>query len=159
VRLCDPGATVGTSPRRVIATGLIRTDRVLRTSKGAQYRRHVWQIARLEAHIAGMTDRGRPDVGVAQRMRNRAVSAGALAEHTAAPGTATPKALLDGREHLAQQEVLPSTGRRRVDVLVAAEPGETIGKGDDDRGHAFFADQPVEELRQVLVEAGPIRLG
>jgi hypothetical protein len=43
--------------------------------------------------------------------------------------------------------------------LVAAEPSEAIGKGDDDRWHALFADQPVEALRQVLVEAGPIRLG
>jgi hypothetical protein len=43
--------------------------------------------------------------------------------------------------------------------LVAAELGEAIGKGDDDRRHSVFADQPVEALRQVLVEAGPIRVG
>jgi hypothetical protein len=58
-----------------------------------------------------------------------------------------------------QQNVFPGTRRSRVDVLVAAEPGEAIGKGDDNGGHALFADQPVEALRQVLVEAGPIRLG
>jgi hypothetical protein len=39
-----------------------------------------------------------------------------------------------------QQEVLPSAGGGRVDVLIAAEPGEAIGKGDDNGGHALFAD-------------------
>jgi len=58
-----------------------------------------------------------------------------------------------------QQEVLPGTHRRRIDVLVAAEPGEAIWKGDDNGGHALFADQPVEAFRQVLAEADPIRMG
>src|SRR5271157_5180392 len=106
-----------------------------------------------------MTGRGRPDVGVAQRVRDRAIPAGALAEYAAASGAATSEALLDRRQHFMQQEVLPSTHGSRVDVLVAAEPGEAIGKGDDDRRHALFADQPVEPFRQVLAEAGPIRMG
>src|SRR5438552_18325373 len=105
-----------------------------------------------------MTRRSRPDVGVAQRMRERAVPAGALAEHAAAPRTATPEALLDSRQHFLQQEVLPSTHRSGVDILVAAEPGETIGKGNNHWGHALFADQPVEPFRQVLAETGPIRM-
>jgi hypothetical protein len=42
--------------------------------------------------------------------------------------------------------------------LVAAEPSEAIGKGDDDRWHALFPDQPVEPFRQVLAEGDPIRL-
>jgi hypothetical protein len=42
--------------------------------------------------------------------------------------------------------------------LIAAEPGEAIGKGDDDRWHAPFTDQPIEPLRQVLPETDPIRL-
>jgi len=58
-----------------------------------------------------------------------------------------------------QQEVLPSARGSRVDILIAAEPGEAIGKGDDDRWHALFPDQPVETFRQVLAEADPIRLG
>ena len=61
-----------------------------------------------------------------------------------------------------QQEVFPGSHRSRVDVvdvLVAAEPGEAIGKGDDDRWHALFADQPVEPFRQVLAEADPGRVG
>src|SRR5438067_505357 len=48
-------------------------DRVLGTGERAQYRRHVGQITQLEAHIAGMAGRSRPDVGVAQRVRNRAI--------------------------------------------------------------------------------------
>src|SRR6266446_5993974 len=92
-------------------------------------------------------------------MGERAISAGALAEHTAPSCTATSEALLDCRQHLMQQKVLPSTHRSRVDVLVAAEPGEAIGKGDDDRCHALFPDQPIEPFRQVLAEADPICVG
>jgi hypothetical protein len=43
--------------------------------------------------------------------------------------------------------------------LVAAEPGEAIWEGDDDRWHALFPDQPVEPLRHVFAEADPIRMG
>ena len=131
-------------------------DRILGAGKGAQHRRHVGQVAQLEAHIAGVTGRGRPDVGMAQRVRDRAIPAGTLAEHAAAPGTAAAEAPLDGRQHLLQQEILPGADRSRVDVLVAAEPGEAIGKGDDDRRHALLADQPVEPFRQVFAETGPI---
>ena len=106
-----------------------------------------------------MTRRSRPDVGVAQRVRERAVPAGALAEHAAAPGTATPEALLDSWQHFLQQEVLPGAHRSRVDVLVAAQPGEAIGKGDDHWRHVLFADQPVEPFRQIFSEADPIRMG
>jgi hypothetical protein len=62
-------------------------------------------------------------------------------------------------EHLVQGKVFPSAGGSRVDVLIAAKPGEAIGKGDDDRRYALFTDQPVEPFWQVLVEAGPVRLG
>ena len=50
-------------------------DRVLSAGEGAQDRWHVGRIAQFEAHIAGVAGRGRPDVGVAQRMRDRAVPA------------------------------------------------------------------------------------
>ena len=133
-------------------------DRVSGAGERAQYCRHVGQITQLEPHIAGMTSRCRPDLGMAQRVGQRAIPAGALAEHAAAPGTATSKALLDCRQHFIEQKVLPNTHRSRIDVLVAAEPGEAIGKGDDDRRHALFADQPVEPFRQVLAEADPIRV-
>jgi hypothetical protein len=43
--------------------------------------------------------------------------------------------------------------------LVAAEPGEAIGKSDDDGWHSLFANQAVEPFRQVLAEAGPICVG
>ncbi len=42
--------------------------------------------------------------------------------------------------------------------MVAAEPSEAIGKGDDDGRHALFPDQPVEPFRQVFAEADPIRM-
>ena len=134
-------------------------DRVLIARESTQRRRHVRQIAHLESHIAGVTGCGRPDVGVAQRVGDRAVAAGALAEHAAPPGAAAFEALLDCRQHLVQQEILPKAHHRRVDVLVTAEPGEAIGKGDDDRRHVPFSDQPVEPLRQVLPEPDPVGVG
>jgi hypothetical protein len=60
---------------------------------------------------------------------------------------------------ISKQEIFPSAGGSRVDVLIAAEPGEAIGKGDDNGWHALFADQQVETFRQILAEADPIRLG
>jgi hypothetical protein len=66
-------------------------------------------IAQLEAHIAGVTGRGRPDVRVASRVCEGAIPARALAEYAAAPGTATPEALLDRRQHFMQQEILSGT--------------------------------------------------
>src|SRR2546423_13201642 len=93
---------------------------------------------------------------MAQRVRQRAVSAGALSEHSAPPGAATTVALLDSRQHLMQQIVLPSTRRRRVDVLVATKPSEAIGKRDDDRRHPLLTNQPVEPLRQIFPEADPV---
>src|SRR5438067_4835133 len=103
-------------------------DRVLGTGERAQYRRHVGQITKLETHIAGMAGRGRPDVGVAQRVRNRAIAAGALAEHPATAGSAAPVLLLDPWQHLMQEKVLPGAHRRRVDVLIAAQAREAIRK-------------------------------
>ncbi len=86
-------------------------DGVPRAGERTQHRWHIGQIAQLEAHIAGMTGRGRPDVGVAQRVGDRAIPAGALTEHAAAPGTATSEALLDRRQHFVQQEILPGAHR------------------------------------------------
>src|ERR1700680_4546988 len=102
-----------------------------------------------------MTGRRRPDVGGAQRVRDRALPAGALAKHAAAPRAATCEALLDRRQHFMQQEILPAAHGSRVYVLVAAEPGEAIGEGDDDRRHPLFADQAVQPFREVLAGAGP----
>src|SRR2546421_251152 len=106
-----------------------------------------------------MTRRSGPDVGVAQRVRERAVPAGALAEHAAAPGTPTPEALLDSWQHFLQQEVLPGTHRSRVVFLVPAQPRKQIGKGDAHGWHVLFADQAVEPFRQIFSEADPIRMG
>ena len=41
--------------------------------------------------------------------------------------------------------------------MVAAEPDEAIGRGDNDRRHALFADQPVEPFRQFLKAPGRTR--
>ena len=44
-----------------------------------------------------------------QRMHECAISAGALAEHAAAAGTATSEAFFDRRQHFLQQKVFPGT--------------------------------------------------
>ena len=86
-------------------------DGVLGAGERAQDCWHVRKIANFETHIARMTGCSRPDIGVAQRVRDRAIPAGALAEHAAATGTAAFEAVLDRRQHLMQQEILPSTHR------------------------------------------------
>ena len=121
--------------------------------------RHIGQVAQLEAHIAGMAGGGGPYVRVAQRVDDGSVPAGALAEH-AAPSLASASELaLDVGQHFGNQEIFPRTRRRRVDVLIAADARETIGKCDDHRRHALLADQPVKTFRHVLPEGHPIGLG
>ncbi len=95
---------------------------------------------------------------MSQCVRNGTIPAGALAEHASAPVAAAFEALLDRRQHFVQQEVFPRAHRSRVDILIAAKPGEAIGKGHDNRRHAIFADQPIEPLRQVLPEPNPVGL-
>jgi len=77
---------------------------------------------------------------VAQRVRNRAIAAGALAEHAATAGSATPVSLLDPRQHLMQEKVLPGADGHRVDVLIAAEARKAIRKGHNDWRHLLLAD-------------------
>jgi hypothetical protein len=43
--------------------------------------------------------------------------------------------------------------------LVAAKPGEAVGKRDDDWRHALLTHQPVEPLWQVLAEPDPVCMG
>src|SRR5262249_16671757 len=83
----------------------------------------------------------------------------ALAEHAAAAGAAASEAAFGFRQHLIQQEILPGAHRSRVDVLVAAEPSEAIGKGNNARRHARPTAQPVEALGGILAEANPVRMG
>jgi hypothetical protein len=58
-----------------------------------------------------MTGRGRPNVRVVERVRDRAIPTKTLAEHAAPSGTATFEALLDCRQHFMQQEIVPSCQR------------------------------------------------
>ena len=51
-------------------------DGVLGAGERAQDCWHVRKIANFETHIAGMTGCSRPDIGVAQRVRDRAIPAG-----------------------------------------------------------------------------------
>ena len=134
-------------------------DRVIDAGKRPQGCGHIRQVTQLEAHIAGVTGRGRPNVSVPQCVHDGAIATGTFAEHATPPVAAAAEALLDRRQHFVQQEVFPCTDRSRVDVLVAAEPGEAIGEGNDDRRQAPLSDQPIEPLRQVLAKADPVGMG
>ena len=87
-----------------------------------------------------------------------AVAAGGLAEDGAPAGPAAAQLALDQRHHLVDQIVLVAADGGAVDVLVAAEAAEAIGKGHDHRRHAALADQAVEPLRHVLGEGPPVRV-
>src|SRR5215471_12405115 len=92
-------------------------------------------------------------------MGNSAIPAGALPEHAAAPGTPHPKRCSIAGSISCSKKSSPGTHRSRIDVLVAAEPGEGIGEGHDHGRQALFADEAIEPLPDVLAEADPIRLG
>src|ERR1019366_928270 len=106
-----------------------------------------------------MACRRRPDVGMAQSMRDRPIPAGALAIHAATSRAAATEALLDGGQHFLDQEIFPGARGSGVDILVAANSGETVWEGNDNRRHALLTDQSIEALRHVLAEGRPIGLG
>jgi hypothetical protein len=89
-------------------------------------------------------------------MDDGAVAAGGLAEDGAPAGAAAAQLALDHRHHLVDQIVLVAADGGAVDVLVAAEAAEAIGKGHDHRRHAALADQAIEALRHVLGEGTPV---
>ena len=66
---------------------------------------------------------------------------------------------IDERHELARQVVgVARRSRRRVDVLVAAERREAIGKDDDERAHLALVHEPRRALGHVLVEVAPVRV-
>ena len=93
---------------------------------------------------------------MAQPVHDGAVTARALAEYATPAVTAAAEAFLDRGEHFVQQVILPRADCRGVDVLIAADAGEAIGEGDNDRRHKAFADQAIEPLRKVFAKANPI---
>src|SRR3984957_169951 len=93
---------------------------------------------------------------MAQRMHYGSISAGALTEPPATPRAATSEPLLDRGQHLGDQEVLPRTRCCRIDILVAANPGEEIGKRDHDWRHTFLPNEAIEAFRHVLCETRPV---
>ena len=144
--------------------GLLRGEEILQpdfriAADGRQRAQHDGKfvtIQKVEPHIAGMHRRRRPEIGIEQRVDHRAIAAGAFAEDAAFAFAAAAEFLFDGRHGFFHQEVGPAAGAFAVDVLVAAEFGEAIGKGDDARRHRAGCDQPVEALGHVLAEILPV---
>src|SRR6185503_18521409 len=66
---------------------------------------------------------------------------------------------VDERYELAHQVVGIGTDRGRVDVLVAPERGEAIGKDQDGRRHLALMDLARRPLGNVFTEALPGHMG
>ncbi|GBE23473.1 hypothetical protein BMS3Bbin01_02857 [bacterium BMS3Bbin01] len=125
-----------------------------------QQLRKVARVAHGEAHVAGVTGHRAPRVGMSQTVNDRPVPAARLAEHgTMLPALAHPESALDLGEHLVDEEVLPVAHRRRVDVLVTAERGETVGEDGHHGSHPALGDEAVETLRHTLTERSPVEMG
>jgi hypothetical protein len=89
-------------------------------------------------------------------MHHRAVTARAFAEHAALARAAAMKFFFHERHRFLQQEIGPRPHRRAVDILIAAQLGEAIGKRHDARRHRTASDQTVQPLRHVLGKVLPI---
>ncbi len=124
-----------------------------------QHLGQIHQIAKLEGHIAGMAGGGRPEIRMAHGMDDCAIAAGRFAEDAAPTRPADAQIALHQGHHLAQQIILVAADGSAVDVLIAAQAAEAIGKCDGRRRHAPLADQSVETLRHVLAEILPIHMG
>src|SRR4051812_8589252 len=62
---------------------------------------------------------------------------------------------VDEGDDLAREVVGVVADRRGVDVLVAAERGEAVGKDDDRRAHLAFSDEARGALGNVVAERLP----
>src|SRR5580704_12638378 len=105
-----------------------------------------------------MTRSRAPEIGMEEGVRDRTIAARALAEDAAPSGAAAAEAILDERHRFLEQEIRPAARASAVDVLVAAELGETVRKGHDNRRHGARADQPVEPLGDILGKVLPVRM-
>ena len=94
-----------------------------------------------------------PVLRVFHAVDDRAVAARGLAEAAAviARGERAELAIDEGDE-LARQIIGVIADRRGVDVLVAAERREAIGKNEDRRPHPAIVDQPRGALGHVVGE-------
>ena len=79
---------------------------------------------------------------------------GSVAARRFAKDTPVARAVGGGDEwhDLLEQVVLVAPGGAGVDVLVAAEARETIGRGDDDGRALARRDKPIEASHQILTE-------
>src|SRR5258708_20897140 len=89
----------------------------------------VGAIAKVEIAVAGMVGHGPPVLRIAHAVNDGAVTPGGLAETPAVlPRGKRSEPTVDERDQLAGQVVGITADRAGIDVLVAAEPGEAVGK-------------------------------
>src|SRR5262245_55863482 len=105
-----------------------------------------------------MTSRRRPEVRIQHGVHDRAVTAGALAEGTALAWAAAAEFVLDARHGFAAEKIRTASVARGIDVLIAAQLGEAVGKTDRTWLHRAGGDQTVGLRRNVLTEVAPMRM-
>ncbi len=91
-----------------------------------------------------------------KRMGERAIAARGFPENPAPSRAAAAIARLDRGHGLQPQEIVPAAHGGGVDVLVAAQPGEAVGEGNDAGGEFSFRIQTVGALGQVFAEILPV---
>ena len=118
--------------------------------------RPVGAVDEIEVGVARVVGDRAPVLRILHAVDDRAVAARALAEAAAmlARGEGAELGVDQGNE-LLREVVGVAADRRRVDVLVAAERGEAVGKDEDRRRHLLLLDQPRGALGHVLGVAAP----
>src|SRR5258708_4600079 len=92
------------------------------------------------------------------RVHHGAVAARAFAKDPTLAGTTALKFFFNERHELHQQKIVPPPRSDRVDVLVASQSRETVGKRHNARRHRAFGYQPIKSLRDILGEILPARV-
>ena len=117
-------------------------------------------VQEVEVGVAGVVGDGAPVPGVLHAVHHGAVAAGRLAEAAAViAGRQGAELLVHERNQLRGQIVGVLAHGRGIDVLVAPERREAVGKHQDARPHLVFVDQSSGPIGHVLRKVSPVGMG
>ncbi len=119
--------------------------------------RPVVPIDEIEIRIARMVGDGAPMLRILHAVDDGPVSARRFAEAAAVIARRErAEFAVDERDQLARQVVSIVADGRRIDVLIAAQRGETIRKDEQSRAHFLFMDQSRRALDKILRVRFPV---
>ena len=150
-------AESGRRPRRVVGALAPRGLAVL--VQLVERVRPVAAVDEIEVGVAGVIGDGAPVLGVFHAVDDGAVAARGLAETASmlARGQRAELAVDEGDDFPGQVVGIAADGGG-VDVLVAAESREAVGKHEDGRSHPALMHQARRALGQVLAEGLPAQV-